>query len=249
MRVRRLDCEGNPIELPDEQRLVRGHMNSVRWVAPRTMPDWLVREVLAGRICGAPLERGGFCRRTKVLANADNQPPYLCSAHVERRRQKEERGSRRALSVPGFYAAGVMTDEEEIFASMDEDFISKLDDEIALAKIRLLRAAKAESAQLTTLLECTSDDLDDVLEKLTADQLLFEITRKSGQTVEGTIDLVDTKRKLIDWSPRIDKIFHHLARLTEAKLRWEGGGGMHPQERAAMAREAYNAMEAMDNDD
>ena len=239
MSRRRLDCEGHLIKLPLERRSRKARRGAPAWMAPKRMPDWQARMVVRGQMCGAPLANGHFCRRTDIRVNDTRTPPYLCSQHLEERREKE----RQQADGRGFYAPGMRSDEEPIYRGMTEKQVSSLDDEIALVKIRLRRECEAEIRQAQKL--AGEQDPERALDGRSLDELMIEVRRTTGTTPDGSVDQKQVQRKLVDHAQRIHALISQLARLVEAKLKHEGGGGMHPHERAAIARQAAAAMEEM----
>ena len=201
------------------------------WQAPEDMPDDMVVQVLAGKMCGAlkrkitdPTKK--YCRSRNVIQRSHGYPPpFRCKLHAGAS-TGPKRGTQNNLKH-GIYAQAVLPGEEELFEQIK---VGTVDEEIQITKLRLVRAVKAEAEAEARLAE--GEKLDDLM-------VTEQREDSSGYGTEGPTASSKEIKKLPDFKRIIGGIITQLVKLENQKHIMEssnGAGAITPEENAARAR-------------
>jgi hypothetical protein len=136
-------------------------------------------------------------------------------------------GSRGALKH-GIYSSGIAPDERELWEQIE---VGSLDDEIRLAKLQLIRAAKAKLDQ--------ADELE-----------THQETAESGHGMHGPYTKTSTVRKRPDFDGAIDRLLRRVGQLEAQRAQLTGiGQEKSPREWADEIRRSLEQIEETDGAD
>ena len=224
------DYEGMPIYLPPEQRRRTGKSGLPPWQAPDDMPDWMVIQCLAGKMCGQKTRsakaKNKYCKSVNVIPRANGwPPPFRCRLHGGCA-TGPGKGTKNALKH-GLYCQALLPGEEEIYGSFK---VGNVDDEILMTKIRLRRALITEARIEGKLMH--SEDIEDEL-------ITEEIETSDTMNMEGGSSSKKVKRRLPDFKRVINGCIHQLVKLETQRIALNDSSqaDLTPAERAEKARE------------
>jgi len=140
-RKQKRDINGDLIKLSEKERTGLPAKGRRTWKAPADMPDKMVKQVLAGKVCGAKLVKGGYCTSTKCVVNPNRPPPYRCKGHGGNNNSHTKPGETIGMKH-GIYTDCMFDWEKDIYDQLNAD---SLDEEIKMTKLRLRRALKADA--------------------------------------------------------------------------------------------------------
>lgn len=222
------------------------------WVAPDDMPQWMADLVREGRMCGGRLQSGrGYCtaRPTPHQDTLGRPLPHRCDHHGGAVPQQCLPPGRMNTTKHGLYSGAVMEGEEERWEELLRTGSTGLDREIAITKLRLERAVKAERDQADAVR--AGGELEAM--ELWRREHVEESDDKLDLVVGGDGGLraderppkykVVHERRLVDFGRRIHAIVLELAKLFGQKALLQGED-MGADERAGLAREALRAARA-----
>ena len=218
-----------------------GTMTKPPWVAPDDMPQWVVDLIKAGKMCGANLRSpkpGGlkWCtlRPSPHQREIGRPLPHRCKWHggnlpgsatqIATVKESMER-RRRAPLIDGVYACAVLPGEEEVWQRLMTT--SSLDPEIAILKLRLRRAVKAEADWLEAKDAGLTSETMEVAESETSS----EVGEQGSMLRERRV------MRDVDHSRRVSMIVSELAKILSQKAIMQGED-VSDVDRARLAREA-----------
>lgn len=225
-----IDCNGDPIYLTPQERSRPGKKGLQAWCAPEDMPDNIVVQVLAGKMCGARTRSKNahtkYCKNSQVIRPKDpnKPPPWRCKYHGGG--STGPATDAKPNFSHGLYSNAILPGEEEIYERICE---GKLDDEIKITKLRLIRALTAEARVEQKIAE--EEDIE-------SEMVCETIENSEGWNSEGPIGGTKKTKKLPNYHRIINDIISSLIKLENQRYVMEGGQGnaLTPEERAARAR-------------
>ena len=222
-KKKRIDYNGKPILLSDDERMGVSVHGVKRWTAPPDMSDAMVKRVLKGKCCGGKLRGGGYCK-SKLVVYADHRPPpYRCLEHGG-----SPSGGKKGKQVNlshGIYTECMLEEEKELYDQLN---IDSVDEEIKLTKLRLRRALKADKLRDSSYMITTEEDLikkngkwEVVGKKISTDdgyaRVIHGITNQLVKLTSLRMDLIEAGRELITGA--VSKIVIYLPDNKRRKKR------------------------------
>lgn len=219
----RLDCDGNPIKMTEQERRRPGKAGHLAWQAPEDMPDKMVVQVMAGKMCGAKTRSGTYCKSRHVLPTKSGLAPFRCRLHGGLS-SGPPLGTQNRVTH-GLYCKAILPGEEDAW---DMIRAGELEEEIRITKLRLRRAINFEAELERRLAE--GEDVED--------QMVIESSdEKVAFGMNG-----ESYRKMIRRLPDVKRIIHdvvtQLVKLENQRtIMQQGSAGLTPEEQAAKARD------------
>lgn len=215
-----------------------GQVQKPPYIAPSDMPQWQVDLVIAGIICGGRLRN----RHKNMYCMLEPVPNQVALGRPKPHRCKWHGGNvpSHLLLTPemrnkwvkhGIYADCLLPGEEEEYKGILDTGTNSLDYEIAITKIRLRRAIKAERDQH----QAKSIGENEAAMELTSVEYTEE-TEVNPLTQQPNARR-KTERKLVDYGRAIHSVVLELGKLFQQKAILQGED-MSQEERARKAREA-----------
>lgn len=234
----RKDYKGNNIYLTERERRTPIAQLKV-WKAPKDMPDEQVRMVVSGRMCGAKLKSWNTNQKKSANKYCTKRPipgvnlPYRCKGH-NGANPGGPIGNQKARKH-GLYSCALLAGEEEEYERLSEESETDFNHEIAITKLRLRRAMKAEADMVRKREEgeiITEAELE-----------LISKETKTGQNDQGGYADVKVVRQIPNYKRQIHEIVTQLVKLEQTRIISQQGdsGKMSPSDKAAKAREFLKA--------
>ena len=219
----REDCDGNPIKMTDEERRRPGKAGHQAWQAPEDMPDKMVVQVMAGKMCGAKTKHRTYCKSRHVIPSKSGLAPYRCRLHGGAS-SGPPLGTRNHVTH-GLYCQAVLPGEEEAW---DQIKAGELEEEVRVTKLRLRRAIIFE-AELEQKLSEGEDVSDQMVTEQDEQKIAFGM---NGESYSKKV------RRLPDVKKIIHDIVTQLVKLENQRtIMQQGSLGLTPEEQAAKARQ------------
>ncbi len=201
------------------------------WIAPDDMPQWQVDLVKAGKMCGARVagtDRYCTMKPTPHQEALGRPLPHRCNYHggaVPTYCLPPEK--RKPNLKHGLYSECLLPGEEEVYEKLLKQG-DDLSEEIAMCKMRLMRAIKAEADQHALLAQGGYDDAYEP----------FEQTKQTTVDVTGMSEVRVTKRRrIVDFGRRVHAITLELAKLYQQRALMNGDD-LDADDKARLVREA-----------